>query len=83
MNTIRTLSFAAAAALSLGLGTAMAQDGPSTQNASDWTQRPSTQYQAPARSNQTPQSGSSDVNTMQPAGRVAPGVDYGTIDSPG
>jgi hypothetical protein len=67
MKATKTLTLAALAALSLGIGTAMAQDG--GQAYPDWQGRrdmnaarqsyvPGTPY------NGQPQSGSSDVNTM-------------------
>ena len=83
MTIIRTLGFAAAAALSLGIGTAMAQnDGPSTPEGNWQATQPGVQYRAPVNANQ-PQSGSSDVSGMQPKTQFQPTTDYGDIDSPG
>lgn len=67
MSTIKTLGFAAVAALSLGIGAAMAQEGPRA------TESGSTYF-----GNQTPlvhgvQSGSSDVET-RPSVQWTPGV---------
>ena len=62
MNTINTLALAAVAALSLGAGAAMAQEGPNA------TVSGSTYF-----GNQTIQSGSSDV-TARPTVEWTPGV---------
>jgi hypothetical protein len=80
MNSTRTFAFAALAALSLGIGTAMAQDGPSSP-ATDWqseqilgTGRTATPnvYRGAARAQiWAPQSGSSD--------RLSPVQDAGTV----
>jgi hypothetical protein len=56
MNTTKTLALAALAALSLGVGTALAQDGAGGSFPDYWSQR---QTAAPAPI----QSGSSDVET--------------------
>ena len=75
MNTIRTLGFAAAAALSLGFGAAMAQEGPSNDT------QTGAAYFGPAAPQvvQQPrvQSGSSDVD-MRPSsnGQWQPGNPY-------
>jgi hypothetical protein len=84
MNTIRTLSFAAVAALSLGIGTAMAQESPGNDTMSGATWPPPA-IPAPEIAGQPQhsavQSGSSDVQT-QPStttnGRPfwTPGVAY-------
>jgi hypothetical protein len=65
MNTTRTLALAAVAALSLGFGTAMAQEGPSFPDSYSPTMTPFGARQAPVASQplsaSTLQSGSSDV----------------------
>jgi hypothetical protein len=64
MKTIKTLGFAAVAALSLGLGSAMAQEGPNaTVSGSTFFGRQMPAVQAPYGV----QSGSSDVE-MRPTG---------------
>jgi hypothetical protein len=82
MKTTKILAFAAVAALSLGVGSAMAQnDGPSMPDV--------TTYAVPASSHQAPaahqvQSGGSDLNMQSGAGRsVAPAYDYGDLANPG
>lgn len=82
MNIIRTLGFAAVAAMALGAGAAMAQqsEGYSTPEPVQTQQPAASYYRAPVTSQ--PQSGSADVNSMQP-NRGSPAIDYGQIDSPG
>jgi len=82
MKTTRILAFAAMTALVLGAGSAMAQnDGPSMPDVNT--------YSAPVPAYLTPaahqvQSGGSDVNAQQGAGRgVAPAYDYGDLANPG
>lgn len=84
MRTIRTLGLAAVAALSLGIGSAMAQEGPrATESGATYFgpgyQSPSS-VQAPAARQGVIQSGSSDPETVAPVGRHyywTPGVPYG------
>jgi hypothetical protein len=82
MKTIRTLGFAAVAALSLGVGAAMAQEGPNdTISGSTYFGTQAPVVQAPARPG-TVQSGSSDVQQAQPSTTTnnhpfwTPGVAY-------
>lgn len=80
MNTIKTLGFAAVAALSLGVGAAMAQEGPNaTVSGSTWFGNQSPALQVQHAQPGTVQSGSSDVDA-QPATRGhyywTPGVPY-------
>jgi hypothetical protein len=90
MTTTKTLMLAALAAMSLGVGTAVAQEGggPSMIPANDyWTlqQRALYAHQTPAVSPQV-QSGSSDASTSMHSGtgRGAPvHFDYGTLANPG
>jgi hypothetical protein len=82
MNTSRTLALAAITALSLGMGTAMAQsDGASAPNPS---YGPGQQFfGAPAgRTSGAIQSGSSDVDATRSANHGY-GYDYGTMADPG
>jgi hypothetical protein len=82
MNTIKTFGLAAVAALSLGVGAAMAQEGPANDTMTGATypapQVPASQGQAAQRG--TVQSGSSDVQTQTTTtnGRPfwTPGVTY-------
>jgi hypothetical protein len=93
MNATRTLMLAGLAALSLGVGTAMAQDGASMTSPNDyWTQQQRALYahQAPAASAEQVQSGSSDVGTASGelesgwAGDKSPHrFDYSTLADPG
>jgi hypothetical protein len=63
MNTIKTLAFAAVAALSLGVGAAMAQEGPNaTVSGSTYFRTQAPLVQAPSAQPSTVQSGSSDVD---------------------
>ncbi len=66
MQAMKTLTFAALAALSLGVGTAMAQDGgqayPDWQGQREMNAAPNT-YVPGAAYNSPVQAGSSDVNT--------------------
>jgi len=69
MKTTKTLALAALAALSLGVGTALAQEG--GENAFPW---PPVQHVAPITSHGgvQVQSGSSDIDTAEvPRGRAA------------
>jgi hypothetical protein len=82
MSTTKILALAAVAAMSLGIGAAMAQsDGPS---APDPNYGPNQQFyapNAPARSSSAVQAGSSDVDTTRAA---KPGMyDYGDLANPG
>ena len=62
MSTFRTLGFAAAAVLSLGIGAAMAQEGPNaTVSGSTYFGSQAPLVQAPAARPGMVQSGSSDV----------------------
>ena len=84
MTTIKTLAFAAVAALSLGVGAAMAQEGPSNDTMTGATWPPPTVPQVQPTQPTQPgavQSGSSDVQTTPSAtnnGRPfwTPGVTY-------
>jgi hypothetical protein len=93
MKTTKTLMLAGLAALSLGAGTAMAQETPSMIGPNDyWTQQQRAMYahQAPASTAVRTQSGSSDV---RPAGlglgsgwigdNAPHRFDYGTMANPG
>ena len=89
MTTTKALMLAALAAMSLGVGTTMAQEGgPSMAGPNDyWTvqQRALYAHQAPAIFPQV-QSGSSDASTPIHSGtsRGAPvHFDYGTLANPG
>jgi hypothetical protein len=65
MNTIKTLTFAAVAALSLSAGAAMAQEGPNaTVSGSTYFGNPAQIVQAPAAQSSMPQSGSSDLEVQ-------------------
>ena len=93
MKTLKTLMLAGLAALSLGAGTAMAQEGASMIGPNDyWTQHQRALYahQAPAPTAVRTQSGSSDVHTTGFGlrsgwiGDNAPHrFDYSTIANPG
>jgi len=83
MKTTRILAFAAVAALSLGVGSAMAEsDGPSM---------PTDKYDVPGQSYQAPaahqvQSGGSDMTTRPAAAprSLSPtSYDYGDLANPG
>ena len=75
MHTIKTLGLAAAAALSLGIGAAMAQEGPNaTVSGSTWFGSHGPMIQAPAAGQI--QSGSSDVDAQQVRPQWTPGVPY-------
>jgi hypothetical protein len=81
MNTIRTLGLAAVAALSLGAGAAMAQEGPNdTMSGSTYfgNQAPMVQGVPTQARPGVVQSGSSDVQTRTPTNRPfwTPGVAY-------
>ncbi len=80
MNTIRTLTFAAVAALSLGIGAAMAQEGPNaTVSGSTYVGPQSSAQQAPyAAQRGMVQSGSSDVESRSSNSHYywTPGVPY-------
>ena len=84
MSTLKTLSLAALAALSLGVGSAMAQnDGPSAPPDGYWSTPTTTRQAAPTSQ---VQSGSSDVNTTTRYGTdraQAPAYDYGDLANPG
>ena len=90
MMTTKTLMLAALAAMSLGAGTAMAQEGGSSfmPGPDDyWTlhQRALYAHQTPAVAPRVP-SGSSDVSTPMNSG-IGPGApmrfDYSTLANPG
>lgn len=77
MNILKTLGFAAVAALSLGVGAAMAQEGPNATNSGAAYFGPQAPLvQAPYTQRGTVQSGSSDVETMPAQPRWTPGVPY-------
>jgi hypothetical protein len=83
MSAMKTLSLAAFAALSLGVGSAMAQNDGTSAPDSYVTAPHSTRQAAPT--NQV-QSGSSDVNTTTQFGTnraPAPAYDYGDLANPG
>ena len=64
MNTIKTLGLAAMAALSLGVGAAMAQEGPNaTVSGSTYFGNQAPMVQAPYARSGAVQSGSSDLET--------------------
>ncbi|MGA3001884.1 MAG: hypothetical protein ABSE20_09160 [Acetobacteraceae bacterium] len=80
MSTIKTLGFAAVAALSLGVGAAMAQEGPrATESGATYFGNQAPVLQAPAARAGMVQSGSSDVE-MRPSTNShyywTPGVPY-------
>lgn len=76
MKTIRTLAFAAVAAMSLGVGAAMAQEGPyDTQSGAAYFPNPAAPVQAPA-ARPAVQSGSSDIETRPSTNMWTPGVPY-------
>jgi hypothetical protein len=81
MSTVKTLTLAAFAALSLGVGSAMAQEGPT---APDNQPFPGMQQQ---RNWASPagqvQSGSSDVNRYGTQSSPASTLDYGDLANPG
>lgn len=78
MNTLKTLGFAAVAALSLGMGAAMAQEGPSndTQTGAAYFGPGAPVLQAPAARQGAVQSGSSDIETRPASGQWQPGNAY-------
>jgi hypothetical protein len=81
MNTMKTLTIAAVTALSLGAGSAMAQEGggPSMPTVDYWAAKTITTNQASAaQTNQVP-SGSSDTDMRG----VSVHFDYGTLANPG
>jgi hypothetical protein len=83
MNTMKTLMLAAVTALSLGAGSAMAQEsgGPSMPTIDYWAAKQIAAEQA-TRANQVQsgqvQSGSSDVSTLRPTH-----FDYSDLANPG
>jgi len=84
MNTIRTLGFAAVAALSLGVGAAMAQEGPNDTVSGSAV----IQAQAPVAPVQVVrqgavQSGSSDVDQRSTVSNWLPGNPYGVLSGGG
>ena len=83
MNTTKTLMLAAVTALSLGVGSAMAQG--LTPSSAEGAYFSGQRQAAPKIVNQGPQAGSSDVNTARPAiGHVVPfNGDYGDAANPG
>jgi hypothetical protein len=65
MNTIKTFAFAAVAALSLGVGAAMAQEGPrATESGAAYFGTQAPVLQAPYARSGAVQSGSSDVEVQ-------------------
>lgn len=75
MNTIKTIGFAVVAALSLGVGAAMAQEGPNaTVSGSTYFGPQAPFVQAPQHG--TVQSGSSDVEIRPGQPRWTPGIPY-------
>jgi hypothetical protein len=93
MKTTKTLMLAAVAALSLGVGTAMAQEGVSMIAPNDWSiqqERAVYAHQTQAPAAAPVQAGSSDVETSDHglasgwAGDNAPyRFDYSTMANPG
>jgi hypothetical protein len=84
MTIMKTLMLAGFAAASLGIGTAMAQEGPSMIGPNDyWTQQERAVYahQAQAATSGQVQAGSSDIDSARPG--ALPGYDYGTLANPG
>jgi hypothetical protein len=80
MNTMKTLAFATVAALSLGVGAAMAQEGgPSMPTTADFGVPKLLTVDKAAGANQV-QFGSSDISA--PRGQVQH-YDYGTLANPG
>jgi hypothetical protein len=79
MNITKTLALAAATAMSLGIGAAMAQDSPLMPTADDWSYQIPVTRPAPAAVGL--QSGSSDVE--KPAATTVSPYDYGTLNTPG
>jgi len=74
-NTIKTLGLAAVAALSLGAGAAMAQEGPyDTQSGATYFPNRAPVVQAPAHN--AVQSGSSDIDMRPANGMWHPGNSY-------
>lgn len=71
MNTTRTIALAALTALSLGIGTAMAQEGP-TVSLDQMGYSPAVPTGQTATPSAMPQAGSSDVTTTQFQGQRAP-----------
>lgn len=80
MKTFKTLAIAAVAALSLGAGAAMAQEGPrATESGSSYFGSQVPTMQAPAARAGMVQSGSSDVETLPSSDSHyywTPGVPY-------
>jgi hypothetical protein len=83
MNIIKTLGFAAVSALSLGVGAAMAQEGPSNDTITGSTYFGNRPPQVPAQlaapgQQGVVQSGSSDIQTASTTSRYywTPGVAY-------
>jgi hypothetical protein len=66
MNTTKTLMLAAFAAMSLGVGSAMAQEGGLSVGFTGYGQPPATSALAPASNANQVQSGSSDVEKASP-----------------
>ena len=85
MTTLKTLMLAGFAAASLGIGTAMAQEGgPSMTGPNDyWTlhERAIYAHQAQAASSGQVQAGSSDTDATRSG--ALPAYDYGTLANPG
>jgi hypothetical protein len=80
MNTIKMLGLAAAAALSLGVGAAMAQEGPNDMVSGATAGQPQVPVmQAPAARTSAVQSGSSDVDSRTSVSPVLPGNPYGNL----
>lgn len=80
MKSMRVLGLAAIAALTLGAGAAMAQEGPrATESGATYFRHSVPAYQAPygqAPAQGTIQSGSSDIDTYHSALMWTPGVPY-------
>ena len=87
MNTTRMLMLAAVAALTIGAGTAMAQEGSTDPGVPYWTLARQAQALkvAQARENARVQAGSSDVGTARSRiGHELPfNGDYGDLANPG
>jgi hypothetical protein len=84
MNTMKTLMLAGFAALSLGAGSAMAQNESYSMPTPDyWSHQNRPEVKAPPAAANQVQSGSSDVFAPQTgAGAVSP-YNYGTLANPG
>jgi hypothetical protein len=82
MNTTKVLALAAAAVMSLGVATSMAQEGPSMPTTDSPALQQFWRGQAPSV-RFVPQAGSSDIDTVRAGAKVPPAYDYGDIANPG